>query len=304
MPDHKKVFAAIEGIGAQIERIQPLIGAEISGLDLRSVPGDADKVAAIRSALLAYRVLFFRNQPMDRREHVAFARELGELDVHPLFQGEFPEVLPILSKRDAVLLEDDYLDEYLRARPGANTWHTDLSGRERPPMFATLRSIHVPPIGGDTLWSCAAAAYEGLDEATRARIDGVEAEQDMLRALSSYLKSDEERAETRKKYPVQRHPVVRMHPETGEKLLYVNASFTTRIIGMEEEDSARLLARLFAQFHRPEYQVRFKWSDDAVVLWDERATQHYAVSGFEGIEERTLERVTVCGERPYGAVAA
>jgi taurine dioxygenase len=179
-----------------------------------------------------------------------------------------------------------------------------MTGRRTPPKAAILRGIKIPPLGGDTMWACARSAYQGLDQKTREQIEHLEAEHDMMYALGRYLKSDEERAKITELYPRTRHPIVRVHPDTGERMLFVNASFTTGIPDLPAEEGRALLQRLFAQFRRPEYQVRFSWTPDALAFWDERATQHYAVQGFEGAEERYLERVTIVGDAPFGVERA
>ena len=285
-----------KGLGVTITPVQLRIGAEIEGVDFRTAitPELRDLLYA---ALVRHGVIFFRDQPITREQHVALARAFGELEVHPLFEGEYREVLPVRAS------PAENQEHFGGKELGANTWHTDMSGRRTPPKAALLRGIKIPPLGGDTMWACARSAYRGLDQATREQIETLEAEHDMLHALGRYLKSDEDRAKIAKLHPPTRHPIVRVHPDTGERMLYVNGSFTTRIPDLPPEESRALLQKLFRQFRRPEYQVRFAWTPDAVAFWDERSTQHYAVQGFEGAEERYLERVTIAGDVPFGVAA-
>jgi taurine dioxygenase len=157
-----------------------------------------------------------------------------------------------------------------------------------------LRARLIPPVGGDTIWADAAAAYEGLPQAVKVRIEDLDAEHDIVRSFGPRV-TDEKRAEIARDFPPVTHPVVRVHPETGAKVLYVNYTFTTRIVGIDEAESAELLRLLFDRIKVPEYHVRFRWSPNAVAIWDNRATQHYAVGDYWPAP-RTMERVTVAGD--------
>lgn len=285
--------AQAKALGVTIERLQIRIGAEIGGVDLTR-PLNEPLQALIRAALFKHRVIFFRDQDISKEQHIALGRVFGEPEVHPFYRGDYPEITPVRATQ--ATLREHYGGE----DPGVNTWHTDMTGRQRPPMAAILRAITVPPLGGDTLWACAVSAYAGLDAETKARIEHLKAEHNALLAFRRYMKTPEDVARITRDYPPQQHPIVRIHPETGERILFVNGSFTTRVIGLEPAESDALLARLFAQFKRPEYQVRFKWRDNSIAIWDERATQHYAVEGFEGADERHLERIAITGEQPFG----
>jgi taurine dioxygenase len=271
-----------------IRPMTPTIGAAIGGLDLRQALDDA-AIAALRRALLDWKVLFFRDQALTTEQHLAFARAFGALEIHPFSPHKpgYPEVLAITHDRDS---------------PGReNTWHSDVTWRLAPSLGSILRALEVPPVGGDTLFADMCAAYDGLDDATKAEIDGRTAIHDFepfRRRLRKQGASEAEIAAFDRQYPAAEHPIVRTHPETGRKALYVNRAFTRYIVGMERARSDALLARLYAQAAIPEYQCRFRWERDSIAFWDNRATQHYAVSDYWPAVRR-MERVTIIGDRPY-----
>lgn len=259
------------------------IGAELSGIDL-TAPLDDEAVAEIRRALLEYKVIFFRNQPLESAQHVALARRFGELEIHPFIppNPEFPELVRFEKSADVGGYE--------------NAWHSDVSWRECPSMGAILHAISVPESGGDTLFADMAAAYAGLDEEIRRDIDGMTAVHDYARAFAHQV-DEEGRAKMRAKYPPMEHPVVRTHPETSEKLLYVNRIFVDHMVGMSREDSTALIDRLCRRAELPEYQVRFQWRNHSVAFWDNRAVQHYAASDYWP-DVRIMERASIVGDRP------
>ena len=264
------------------------IGAEISGIDLREALPEAT-LQEVERALLEWKVIFFRDQAISTDDHLRFARWFGELEVHPFapHKDGYPEVLAITH------------DE---ARPGReNVWHSDVTWRLEPSLGSILRAIDVPAYGGDTLFADMGAAYEGLDRETKAMIDGRTAIHDFgnfRKAMRKRGASEEEIEAFDAQYPNPAHPVVRTHPVTGEKSLYVNAAFTQYIEGMDRAASDALLAQLYRQAAIPEYQCRFRWAPDSIAFWDNRAVQHYAVSDYWPARRR-VERVTVCGDRPY-----
>lgn len=265
----------------------PTIGAEIEGIDL-SRPLAAATVSALRQALLDWKVLFFRDQDITTEQHLAFARCFGELEVHPFapHKPDYPEVLAITH--------DD------KSKGRENTWHSDVTWRLEPSLGSILRAIEVPPVGGDTLFSDMYAAYDGLKDEVKARIDGAMTVHDFthFRAGMRRRGATEEQIQAfNEKYPMVEHPVVRTHPETGRKAIYVNAAFTLNIVGLEKAQSDALLAHLFAQAAIPEYQCRFRWENNSIAFWDNRASQHYAVSDYFPAV-RKMERVTVIGDRP------
>jgi taurine dioxygenase len=178
-----------------------------------------------------------------------------------------------------------------------NTWHSDVTWRQEPSLGSVLRAVEVPEIGGDTLFADMQAAYLGLGEATQRLLSGLTAIHDFAGVFGRGL-APAALAEMRAKYPPAEHPVVRTHPETGRKALYVNAAFTTGIKGMTREESRGLLELLYRQAAIPEYQCRFRWERNAIAFWDNRACQHYAVSDYWP-KVRHMERVTIAGDRPF-----
>jgi Probable taurine catabolism dioxygenase len=270
--------------------ISPVLGAEISGVDLRA-PLSPEQVAAIRAAWLKHKVLFFRDQDISHEDHVRFGRYFGALEGHPVTATVpgFPEIL-FIEAADGMKVTDSVLPI---ARP-ANKWHTDVTFREKPSTAGILRIRKQPPLGGDTIFADTALIYSDLPPDVKAKIENLDAEHDILRSYG-YRVSAEKAAELSAKFPPQVHPVVRRHPETGERHLFVNHVFTGRILGLEEKEAADLLAYLLDRVKAPEYQVRFRWSPNAIAFWDNRATQHYGVLDYWP-HERIVERVTVAGE--------
>lgn len=270
--------------------ISPVLGAEVSGVDL-SAPLSPDQVAAIRAAWLKHKVLFFRDQDISHEDHVRFGRYFGALEGHPVTATVpgFPEIL-FIEAADGMKVTDAVLPI---ARP-ANKWHTDVTFREKPSTAGILRIRKQPPLGGDTIFADTALIYADLPPDVKAKIENLDAEHDILRSYG-YRVSAEKAAELSAKFPPQVHPVVRRHPETGERHLFVNHVFTGRILGLEEKEAADLLAYLLDRVKAPEYQVRFRWSENAIAFWDNRATQHYGVLDYWP-HERIVERVTVAGE--------
>jgi taurine dioxygenase len=288
MQEMDRNLGAATAAQLELTPLTPTIGVEVAGIDL-SAPLEASTVAALRAALLDWKVLFFRDQAISTEEHLAFARNFGDLEAHPFAPHKpgYPEVLAITH------------DE---KHPGReNTWHSDVTWREKPSLGSVLRAIEIPPVGGDTLFADMAAAYEGLADEVKARIDGAVAVHDFAhfrRGLSKAGKTEDEIEAFNRAYPKVEHPVVRTHPETGKRALYVNAAFTQHIVGLDKADSDALLKHLYAQAAIPEYQCRFRWRAHSIAFWDNRASQHYAVSDYWPALRR-MERVTVIGERPY-----
>ena len=266
-----------------IEPLTPVIGAEIRGVDL-SVPFENGLVGEVRRALLEWKVLFFPEQDISGEDHRAFARLWGDLEVHPFLpEGDVPEVVRFEKGADTKGYE--------------NVWHSDVSWREIPSMGSILRCVEAPTVGGDTLWADMAAAYDGLSTELKDRIDGMEAVHDFTHTFGRGLDADA-LVKMQVQYPPARHPVVRTHPETGRKTLYVNAPFTSKIVGLEPDESDELLALLCGQASIPEYQCRFRWRPGSVAFWDNRATQHYAASDYWPAR-RVMERATVIGDKPF-----
>ncbi|MEU9556283.1 TauD/TfdA dioxygenase family protein [Streptomyces fumanus] len=271
----------------ELFRLVPLartIGARIEGVDL-SRPLTGALRAELDRALLEWKVLFFRAQHLTADRQRAFARHWGELETNPLLAAG--------SRADVVRF-----DKGDTANPTfENVWHTDVTFRERPALGAVLQLREVPPSGGDTLWADMAAAYDNLSREVKDRIDGAYAVHDFVPGFARFT-PPERLAPFQEVFPPVEHPVVRTHPVTGRRTLFVNASFTTRIVGMDRDESDRLLRHLFQQAHVPEYQVRFRWGPGDIAFWDNRATQHYAVNDY-GPHRRVAERVAIAGDRPY-----
>tara|TARA_R110002072_G_scaffold12369_1_gene53673 strand:- start:526 stop:1434 length:909 start_codon:yes stop_codon:yes gene_type:complete len=265
------------------KRISPCIGAEISGVDLRE-PLDPETFDEIYAALLAYRVIFFRDQDITSAQHLDFARRFGELEEHPFIPSTAPEAEVVRFDKDEKMIGVE------------NVWHSDVSWREIPSLGSVLRAHIVPEIGGDTLFADMVAAYECLDEATKTLIEGKRAVNDFTQSFGMLL-TPEQLAEQQKKFPAVEHPLVRTSPETGERSLYANGAFTSHIVGMDRAESDALLGRLFLEARVPEYQCRFKWQKDSIAFWDNRVVQHYAANDYWP-QRRQMDRVTIIGQRP------
>ena len=262
----------------------------ISGLDLAK-PLVGGELAALRAALLDWKVLFFRDQDITTEQHLAFARQFGALEVHPFAPHKegYPEVLAITHDRER--------------RGRENTWHSDVTWRIEPSLRSSvLRAIEVPPVGGDTLFADMYAAYDGLSDPIKEQVEGAVAIHDFAhfrRGMRKAGKSEEEIEAFNKAYPMVEHPVVRTHPETGRKAIYVNAAFTQHIVGLEKTESDALLAHLYAQAAIPEYQCRFRWRKNSIAFWDNRACQHYAASDYWPAVRRMERADTIDSDRPY-----
>ncbi|MEU0301136.1 TauD/TfdA family dioxygenase [Streptomyces sp. NPDC006175] len=260
------------------------IGAEIHGLDL-SRPLEPVLREELNRALLEWKVLFFRGQNLTSAAQRDFARHWGELEVNPLLaRGDSEDVVRFDKSAGA-------------PRTFENVWHTDVTFRERPALGAVLQLREVPPLGGDTMWADMAAAYDNLPQDVKDRIDGASAVHDFIPGFTRFY-GPEKLAPHQEAFPPVEHPVVRTHPESGRRMLFVNTSFTTRILGIDRAESDRLLRFLFQQAHVPEYQVRFRWQPGDVAFWDNRATQHYAVNDYAP-HPRVAERVAIAGDRPF-----
>ena len=259
------------------------VGAELSGVDLTAELPDA-VIDELRQALLDYKVLFFRDQPLTPAQHVAFAHRFGDLEIHPFIPANTgqPELVRFAKSADVGGYE--------------NGWHHDVTWRECPSMGAILHAIEVPPTGGDTLFADMYAAYEGLDPDLRARADELVAVHDYAGVFGHRIKP-EDKAATREKYPPVEHPVVIRHPATGRKLLYVNRFFVSHLVGLDRDEGTALINRLAQQADTIEYQCRFRWSPDSVAFWDNRAVQHYAASDYWP-DVRVVERASIVGPRP------
>lgn len=279
--------AALAAAPFQVKRTGRHLGAEICGLDLRQGL-DAATFRALEAALIENKIIFVRDQHLTTRQHVEISRWFGDLEVHPFRpEGEFPEIMVLDNHKDNPVLSTD-------------VWHSDTTFRERPTKYTILRCEIMPPLGGDTLWCDMEAAYTGLSAPFRAMIDRLKARHDFKNFRVLFTKSDEDQKRLRRMeelYPNPLHPVVRTHPVTGRKCIYVNPQFTLHIDGLNEDESRAILDVLFAQVHVPEYQFRLNWSPGTIVFWDNQSTQHYAANDYYP-ERRRMERTAVCGDVP------
>lgn len=276
--------------GVEVVPVNGYIGAELRGVDLRAPLGD-EAFRAVHDALVEHEVIVLRGQDITVEQQMAFARRFGELSVHPFS--------PNLDDKPEVIILD-----YSADNPPALTdcWHADETFRAAPPMATVLRAKSVPARGGDTLFASMSAAYRGLSERMKQYVHGLEALHDFKPFRTLFGDSPEHRRKLREiedRFPNPWHPVVRVHPVSGRRILNVNPQFTVRIRDLEEEEGAMVLAFLYRQAQVPEYQLRVKWEPHTVVMWDNRSVQHYAPHDYYP-QRRTMERVTVAGERPVG----
>lgn len=276
----------LEGLsydGFTVEPVGSTLGGEIRGLDLRQ-PLDPVVRDEVARALADFKVLFFRDQPIDQAQHVAFASSFGELEVHPFLPSNtgFAELVRFEKEAKVGGFE--------------NAWHHDVTWRANPSMGAVLHGIEVPRVGGDTLFSDMHAAYDGLDDGVKARIEGLVATHDFTRGFGAGMDREAKR-QMQERYPPVTHPVVHRHPVTGMKLIYVNRYFVTGIVGLDQDESDALVDTLCREAELVEYQVRFHWERDSIAFWDNRAVQHYAASDYYPAT-RIMERASIVGGRP------
>jgi alpha-ketoglutarate-dependent sulfate ester dioxygenase len=281
--DERARLAALSFEHFDVRRLAPTIGAELHGIDLTTTLPDA-AIQEIRRALHEFKVVFFRDQPLTPDQHVAFARRFGALEIHPFIppNPDVPELVRFEKTAEVAGYE--------------NAWHHDVTWRECPSMGAILHAITVPDIGGDTLFCDMYAAYGGLDDALRARVDELDAVHDYVQAFGAQVPADQ-RASMRERFPQVVHPVVPRHAATGRRHLYVNRIFVDRLVTDDVAESRELLERLCRQADYPEYQCRFRWEPHSVAFWDNRAVQHYASSDYWP-EVRVMERASIVGGRP------
>lgn len=281
----------------RVEQLTCNIGAELSGIKLADAITNDELFNEIRSLLLTHKVLFLRDQDISRGEHVAFAERFGTLEDHPVAGSDpqHPGLVRIYKTPDKP--NDRY----------ENAWHSDASWREVPPMGSVLRCVECPPVGGDTMWANMVLAYENLPDDVKAKIADLRARHSIEASFGAVMPIDK-RLALKAQYPDSEHPVVRTHPDTGEKILYVNA-FTTHFSNFHTPErvrfgqdanpgSADLLRYLISQAYIPEYQVRWRWKPNSIAIWDNRCTQHYAVMDYPPCH-RKMERAGIIGSKPY-----
>jgi taurine dioxygenase len=272
----------------EIRPIAGALGAEIAGIDLAQDLDDG-AIAAIRRAWLDHLVIFFRDQNLSPERFLAFARHFGEAVEYPFISGieGFPLITPVIKL------------EHERVNFGG-LWHSDTAYLERPPMGTMLVAREVPRVGGDTLFANMYLAYETLSAGMQRLLDGLAAVNSSAKADVTKTREDRirdgARADAQREYEAL-HPVVRTHPETGRKALYVNPGHTVRFQDMAEAESAPLLQYLFAHQHRPEFTCRFRWEVGSIAFWDNRCTQHNPINDYHGFR-RVMHRVTLAGDEP------
>jgi taurine dioxygenase len=266
-----------------IRRTTPKCGADVSGIDL-SQPIDESCIADLRSALADHGVLFFRDQRMTPEQQKAFGRRFGELHLHPawprLLEGH-PEIMEIYADADS-------------KRIAGEDWHSDVSCDPEPPLGTLLYMLEVPSVGGDTLFASMYAAYDALSAPMKRMLEGMTALHDGETTYRGRYEGMKEAAS----YPSAEHPVIRTHPVSGRKALFVNRIFTRRILQLEKHESDAVLEMLFRHIETPEFHCRFRWQPGSVAFWDNRCVQHHALWDYYPQRRRGL-RVTIKGERPF-----
>jgi taurine dioxygenase len=272
----------------EIKPMAGALGAEVRGLDLSRELSD-ENTLRLRKLLNEYEVIFFRDQDISPGRQKALALTFGPLQTHPAYDTVegFPEITILESKPDKPTKIE--------------AWHTDMTFREHPPMATVLKSVVVPPKGGDTLWSSMTAAYDGLSYQMQKFLDGLTAVHDFSYGFKESLAEpggSERLADAVAANPPVRHPVIRTHPETGKKVIFVNSLFTTHIEGLRASESEALLSMLFTHVTTAEYTCRFQWEPHSIAIWDNRSTQHKPVNDYFPAHRR-MERITVDGDRPY-----
>lgn len=281
----------------KVERLTCSIGAELSNLDLGDAARDEGVFAEVRALLLAHKVLFLRDQQISRAEHVGFARRFGELEDHPVAGSDPDHPGLVRIYKDLSSPPEHY----------ENAWHCDATWREAPPFGAVLRCVECPEVGGDTMWANMAQAHADLAPHIKDQIATLKARHSIEATFGAAM-PEEKRHALKAQYPDAEHPVVRTHPETGEKVLFVNG-FTTHFTNFHTPANVRfgqdyapgageLLRYLIGRAAIPEYQVRWRWTPGSVAIWDNRCTQHYAVQDYWPAV-RKMERAAIIGDRPY-----
>jgi len=274
----------------KIRPVTPTIGAVIEGIDLTQTLTE-EQQQNIEQALLKHQVIFFKNQKLNPKQHADFARQFGELHIHPIY--------PNIAEQPEIMLLDTQLNDL---RDNA-LWHTDVTFLQTPAKGAILAAKKVPSYGGDTLWVNATAAFASLSQAMQQFLVELTAQHDIAQSFPiERFGQDpvelEKLAQAKLKYPPISHPVVRTHPVTGQPALFVSEGFTTRINELESKESAAVLNLLFAHLQKPEFMVRWSWQNNDVAFWDNRCTLHYAVDDYRP-QHRVMHRATLIGDRPY-----
>jgi taurine dioxygenase len=281
----------------RVEKLTCNIGAELSDVNLGDASRDEGLFEDIRAQLLIHKVLFLRDQTITRAEHVAFAKRFGHLEDHPVV-GSDPEHPGLVRIYKDLSSRPDHYE---------NSYHCDATWRDAPPFGCVLRCVESPPVGGDTIWVNMAKAYDDLPDHVKTQIAPLRARHSIEASFGAAMPAEKRRA-LKAQYPDAEHPVVRTHPETGEKILFVNA-FTTHFVNFHTPQNVRygqdhapgssqLLNYLIGRAAIPEYQVRWRWRNNSIAIWDNRCTQHYAVQDYWPAV-RKMERAGIVGDPPY-----
>ena len=289
--------SAVSTTSMTVTKLTAFIGAEVSGVDLGEVARSDELFAELKSLLLTHKVLFFRDQDITRAEHVALARRFGELEDHPVVPGDPDNPGLVRIYKDLDSPPEHY----------ENAYHCDATWKETPPMGAVLRCVESPAVGGDTIWVNMAMAYAGLPEHIKTQISGLYARHSIEATFGAALPAERRHA-LKERFPDAEHPVVRTHPETGEKILFVNG-FTTHFVNFHTPANVRhgidfapgaanLLSYLISRAAIPDYQVRWRWTNNSFAIWDNRCTQHSAVQDYYPAV-RKMERAAIIGDKPY-----
>ena len=276
----------------EVKLLSGALGAEISGIDLKD--SSKENYEVINNLLLEHKVIFFRNQNITEEEHISLAQNWGPLETHAYVKGldKYPKIVRIIKTKDE------------KNQWGEN-WHTDVSYNVKPTKAVILKSLKIPPVGGDTCFSNMELAWETLDEEIKKKIKDKKAIHSSLGAaffIDNYKGMQGHEKKNYDEYSNE-HPIVRTHPETGKKILYVNWTYTKQIIGLEKEESDEILKKIFEHQARLDLTCRFNWTENAVAMWDNRSVIHYALTDFypeRGLgHERIMDRIAIEGDQPH-----
>ena len=273
----------------EVKLLSGALGAEITGIDLKDSTDKNWKV--INNLMLEHKALFFRDQDITSEQQINLARKFGPLEKHVYVKGleNHPEIIRIIKGPQ-------------EKHQWGETWHTDVSYNPKPTKVIILRSRKIPPVGGDTMFSNMEIAYETLDENIKKRIEGKRAIHSSLGAAAFVDKYEEMEGNGNLDEYSNEHPMVRTHPETNKKILYVNSMYTKKIIDMDKNESNEILQKIFQHQERLDFTCRFKWTENAVAIWDNRSTQHQGLTDFfpgRGLgHERIMDRIAIEGDNP------
>ena len=272
-----------------VSRMAGALGAELSNIGL-SQAHDPDQLDEVRDALHEFGVIVLRDQNITPERYLAFAQHFGDILPYPLVQGlpDYPDIVPVLKKEDE------------RVNFGG-LWHSDTTYLERPPMGSMLLALELPPHGGDTIWSNMMMAYETLSDGMKDMLNGLTAINSSKKGSAAATRADRRKDAAKDDSGLEttaEHPVVRTHPATGKKSLYVNFGHTIRFADMTEEESAPILNYLFRHQTKPEFTCQLRWTVGTIAFWDNRITQHNPINDYHGYR-RLLHRITLAGEKPF-----